>query len=221
MAVGARWEEKGESAGWVGRSPTELATVVFFDPATDLDRRAGHWGHRLAAHDLSAIARFAAGLAQAEAEAWESDQPDIATRAYEARRRLLGDRLIHWAVPWLDAVVQAFPGRASQAGEDRDLLLRIGDEMRVAPESMRAEGLVAPEEDSFGPLVVDVSIEDLVTSLWSGLVLLLPASVEPGLGARYVKAARSWRDLAEHHSGSAALWLDLAARAERTAALLE
>jgi hypothetical protein len=214
MAIAVRWSEMV----WTARPPTELATVVFFDPSDDLDGRAGDWGHRLERHDLAGIARFAAALADTEASAWEDDHPDVATRAYDTRRRLVGERIIHWAVPWLDAVGSGYPEHPADAKHDRDLLLHIGDEMRVAPEASRAEGLVVPEQDSFGPVSVDVPLNELLLSLWSGLVLFDDTS-EP-LADRYVTAERRWRDLAEQHPGSAALWLDLAARAHGTARAL-
>lgn len=214
MAIAVRWGD----LVWRERPPTELATVVFFDPSDDLDGRAGDWGHRLERHDIAGLARFAAALADTEASAWEQDHPDIATRAYEARRRLVGERIIHWAVPWLDAVGSAFPERNADAHHDRDLLLHIGDEMRVAPEALRAEGLVVPEQDSFGPVWVDVPLDELLLSLWSGLVLF--DETRESLAAVYVSAEQRWQDLAKQHRGSAALWLDLAARAEGTARAL-
>ena len=94
-----------ELAGhWTSEKPTESDVVVFHDPSDDLNRRAAAWGYRLPSVDLSALSLFAAALASNEAEAWEEGTLDLATRAYESRRFLLSDRIIHWAVPWLIAV---------------------------------------------------------------------------------------------------------------------
>lgn len=221
LGIAGRWNEPGLSAAGDGRAPTEVATVVFYDPAPDLDRRGHIWGHRFERHDLAAIARFAAALADTEADAWESDHPDIATRAYEARRLLVGDRLIHWAVPWLDAMDRRHPEHVAAARADRDLLLWMGDEMRVAPEALRAEGLVVPDQDSYGPVAVDVPLGELLLSLWSGLVLFGASTQDdPRLPDLYTEAVTRWGTLAVQHPGSAALWLDLAARAEETARAL-
>jgi len=167
---------------------TEYGVMGTYDPGSDLDRRAAEWGHRLASHDLGAIALFAAALAHTEADAWDDGTLDVATRAYEARRFLLGDRIVHWAVPWL---------LATGSGDDAVFLLDLGDEMRVAPELSGREGLVVKGEDSLGPLSQDGGI-------WSGWIEQSePPADLPGY----------WTDLARRHPGTAQLWLDLAARA--------
>ncbi len=210
--------------------PSEVGVVRFFDPAQDLDRRAARWGHDLVDHDLSSLARFAAGLAAAEAEAWERNQPDVAVRAFGDRRRLCGDRVLHWAVPWLVAVAEAHPGIAERAGIAIRNLLEIGDRLRPAPDLTGAEGVHPPGEDAFGPLAVEAPLSEIMASVWGGRVLL-DSSEELGtvadsasratLADRYRRAEESWYRMAAGHEGSAALWRDLATRAGRTAAALE
>lgn len=179
----ARWRELATHS-----TPTEHQVMVIYDPGSDLDRRAGEWGHQFPGHDLGSIALFAAALAQTEADAWDDGTLDVATRAYEARRFLLSDRVIHWAVPWL---------LASDEADDAGFLLDLGDEMRVAPALPGREGLVAKGEDSYGPL-------DQTGGIWSGWV---------GVSAEPENPHGFWTDLAELHAGSAQLWFDLAARA--------
>ena len=179
----ARWAELATHS-----TPTERELMLTYDPESDLDRRAGEWGHQFAEHDLGSIALFAGALAQTEANAWDDGTLDIATRAYEARRFLLSDRIIHWAVPWL---------LASGDADDAEFLLDLGDEMRVAPALPGHEGLVAKGEDSYGSL-------DQTGGIWSGWV---------GVSAQPEDLQGFWTDLAEQHPGSAQLWLDLAARA--------
>ncbi len=205
---GAAEAARAEAATWsrlagLGLPPaTEAEVVRFYDPGPDLDRRAGAWGHRLPGHHFAELARFAAALATAEAEAWQRDEPHVATRAYEDRRFLVGDRIVHWVMPWLDA---------EGAIAARDLLLELGDLHRPAPAG--GEGAAPPGEDAFGPLAVEAPLADRVRSLWSGIVL----------GARlatpelYEQASARWRSLAAAHPGTAGLWRDLAARAAGTA----
>lgn len=181
-----------EADQWAHMSPltaTEYGVVGTYDPAADLDRRADEWGHQLAKHDLGAIALFAAALARTEADAWDNGTFDIATKAYEARRFLLSDRIIHWAVPWL---------LAGGSGDEAEFLLDLGDGMRVAPELPGSEGLQVAGEDSFGPLVQEGGL----LSGWVGL------SEPPG------DLEGFWNQMAIDHPGSAQLWLDLAARAQ-------
>jgi len=189
---------RAEAAGWVELArhwtesgPTETAVVLFYDPKTDLERRASEWGYTMDGVDLSALALFAAGLATTEAEAWEEETLDVATRAYEARRFLLSDRIIHWAVPWLIA---------GGADDDARFLLDLGDVMKVAPKLPGSEGLQIEGEDSFGPIT---HIDGLLSG-WVG------NSVPPD------NVTRFWNNLAADHPGSAQLWLDLAARADRS-----
>ena len=172
---------------WASEKPTELDVVVFHDPSDDLVRRAAAWGHQLPSVDLSALSLFAAALAIKEAEAWEERTLDLATRAYEARRFLLSDRIIHWAVPWLISV---------GADDDLRFLLDLADEMKVAPQLPGTEGLVVEGEDSYGPI-------DEIRGLLSGWV---------GESERPDNLSRFWQELAADHPGTAQLWLDLAAR---------
>lgn len=225
-AAAAARHEAGEWAAVAGHArrvggidppPTELAVVRFHDPAEDLDRRSALWNHRLESHDLAALARFAAGLAAAEADAWEGEARDVALAAFTERRYLVADRLIHWAVPWLYAVATEDPSATPALRR----LLELGDVLRPAPRQARGEGVHPPGEDSYGP--VDLPVDDrLLRSVWSGVVWVRanrPAAgprSEPSAGA-YRSWSRRWTDLAAAHEGTAGLWLDLAARAERTA----
>ena len=164
--------------------------MIYSDPASDLSRRGREWSHEFEGFDLASILAFASALAMTEAEAWDSGDLVIATRAYEARRHLLGDRVVHWAVPLLLAI------------GDRDtaeFILQIGDEMRLAPVLPGPEGILLEGEDSFGPLRNKGSI-------WSGWV-----EVESGEAPTDVAAF--WIEIARVHEGTAQLWKDLAARA--------
>lgn len=197
------WTELAEH--WAGHEVSERAVLVFFDPRQDLDGRAKRWGHDLAGPALSHIAIFAAGLASAESAAWQRGDRDVATRAFEERRHLVGDRIIHWAVPWLEA---------NEASDDRDFLLDIGDEMRVAPRLAGHEGRRLEGEDSYGPLFLQVPLEEWLRSLLSGVVLM----TEPDNPAEvYRAAAARWSVLAGEHPGSEELWHDLSERAKATA----
>lgn len=180
--------------GW---SITERDVVVYFDPAADLERRARSWGHQLEGHGLSDLALYGAGLAAAEADAWEQDEPHVATRALEDRRFLLGDRLLHWAVPWLAEQ----PGE--QAARAMTALLDLGEEHRPAPLLSGDEGLFAPGEDSYGP--TDRSPLD---SLWCGAV------IPPGIDAAQhrARARKRWEVLRSAYPGSARFWHDLSLR---------
>jgi hypothetical protein len=209
---------------WQDVAPTEAAVVGYYDPAADLERRAAAWGHRLVRPDLVSLARFGAGLAMAEADAWHAEDAVVATRAYAERRFLLGDRVLHWAVPWLDAVGRCYPQWRNEAHARRDLLLDLGDRHRPAPDL--GLSLTAPGEDAFGPRTVDGG--DLLRSLWSGAVLLDATvaslggtlsgdSVRRDLATLYEVAAVRWKALAETRPGSAVLWRDLGRRAQRTA----
>ncbi len=196
--------------------------IRFYDPGPDIERRADLWGLHLNRHDLSSLAGFAAGLAEEESRAWKSGAPDLAMRAYEARRFLLADRIMHWAVPWLDAVSRACPAYAAGATSDRDGLLALGDEMRAAPLISGREGLRPEGEDAYGPTGT-VEEPGWFESLWSGVVLLgfdrAPAdrAARPELAAVYQAAAARWMTMAANHAGSAELWSDLADRAAASA----
>lgn len=222
---------------WDDVAPTEQAVVGFVDPGADLDRRASQWGHEFTGHELADIAAFCAGLAAAEADGWQRGDHPLATRAYTERRMLLGDRVLHWAVPWLDAIGRCYPELRGAAFSGRESLLDIADLSRPAPALTGSEGLAPPGEDSYGPIGIDADLGRYVRSVWSGLVLL-DATVESVTGGEEqadladagpqrrdlatlfgVVPAR-WRSLAGRHDGSARLWDDLAVRAERTAAAL-
>lgn len=215
--LAGHWGSQETPEVWADRPPREKDVVVFYDPREDLDKRVGDWGHRLPDHDLASLAQFAAALAGTEAEGWDSGAGDIATRAYEARRFLLGDRVLHWAVPWLDAVEQSSAKHRGHAQADRDFLLNLADEMRVAPAIPGREGLVAEGEDSFGPLDTNANQDAWVSSLWSGHLILGPTE---DLATDYRAAATRWRAVAVRHPGSAQIWADLADRATTTAANL-
>ncbi len=207
-AADAARAEVGVWAGLAGAGLPEVSeadVVRFHDPRADLERRARQWGYPLGAGDLADLCRFAAALALAEADAWEADEPHVATRAFEDRRFLLGDRIVHWAVPWLDAI---------GAVDARDALLDLGDRLRPAPRLTGREGSVPPGHDEYGPLSPDLPLSDLVASLWSGLV---DGGADP---RRYEEAARRWERLGAERLGTAALWHALAGRAASTASRL-
>ena len=227
---------------WDDLPGTEHATVRFFDPTNDLTRRMAGWSYPVGELDLSDLARFASGLAQAESDAWANDHPHIATRAYAERRFLLGDRILPWAVPWLDAVERRHGDRTDEAAEAKRMLLDLGDSMRPAPALSGSEGLVVPGYDGYGPLDPDEPSYTFLLSLWSGSLLTkkdLAAArhchvdrrlVEPtwlndldttaALSNHYDQAALRWESVAVAHAGTAQLWLDLASRARNTARLL-
>lgn len=218
--LASHWTPASAPDLWETRPPIEREVVVFHDPTDDLHRRGRDWNHKFPEHDLSSVAVFAAGLARAEADAWESDSPDVATRAYEERRFLLGDRVIHWVVPWLEAVRLQYEGYAPTAESDRDFLLDLGDEMRVAPQLPGSEGLVLDGHDSFGPIEHDHEHHRHLHSLWSGaLVIHLHEGVD--LARYYADSALRWEALALTRTGSAQLWTDLAQRAVNTAIRLD
>lgn len=196
-SLSTRWSDAGGA--------TELDTVVYFDPTDDLARRATRWGYDLPTVSLSALATFAAGLADAESLAWLDGTPDIATRAYEERRFLVSDRIIHWAVPWL---------LNNSALNDAGFLLSLGDEMRVAPKLADNEGMKPAGEDSYGPTSLDPDDDRWRASLWSGGLI---STTEENPREAYLAAAERWSRLAQDHPGSAALWLDLSRRARETA----
>lgn len=242
-SVAAEWVSDRHPDLWADLPPTEQHVVRYYQPGADLAGRAGRWGYELTSGDLSDICRFGAALAATEAGAWEDDDPSIATRAYEDRRHLLGDRLLHWAIPWFDAAGRCHPDEREPAEASERTLLEIGDRLRPAPAlSTGLEGLFVPGEDSYGPLERPAPLPDFVLSVWSGRVVMqatLESLAGEPLGRRAVPAdwptdpdkapllattfavtSPRWRRLAATHPGSARLWLDLAARAEMTAALL-
>ncbi len=240
------WSELCDVVAPVERTVAQPAgterDVTGHDPAQDLARRAGRWGFVFPTHGLGDLLRFAAGLASAEAEAWAEDRPHHATRAFEDRRFLVGDRMLHWAVPWLDAAGRCHTELRWPAHDGRNRLLELGDRLRIAPALTGREGLVPPGEDAFGPLADERPLHRVLSVLGSGIVLfpatltslrgtpvvgrevprswLEDARFRSDLRVVYEVAAGRWRSTAATHPGSARLWLDLAERADRTASRL-
>ncbi|MDH3308495.1 MAG: hypothetical protein OEO77_13390 [Acidimicrobiia bacterium] len=239
MAISADWTRQRHPALWSDLPATEAGVVGFFDPSADLQKRMLSWGYPPGALDLADLARFAAGLAQAEATAWQDRRFHVATRAYAERRFLVGDRVLHWAVPWLEAVGRCHPDRRELARTSTVELLSIADDLRPAPALSGSEGLVVPGFDGFGPLEPDVPIRDFVLSLWSGSLLLTAdisrirhsnladraidrswfadRSTRAGLVSHYLAATRRWDLLATEYPGTAQMWRDLSHRAAATA----
>lgn len=149
--------------------------VTGSDPLEDLARRGRWWSHHFPSDRLGDVFAFGVALAEVEVEAWVSDDPVVATRAFEDRRFLFSDRIVHWLVP-LTFVV---------AGSDhiRSDLLDLGDRLRPAPLLTGDEGMHPPGEDSFGPLAVGLRVELGSPQRWSRL-----QAEHPG-------TARLWRDL--------------------------
>ncbi|NNL70826.1 MAG: hypothetical protein HKO70_12780 [Acidimicrobiia bacterium] len=241
--LASEWVPERHPDLWDDLPPTEAAVVRFYQPDEDLARRAGYWSYQPARWDLAGLCWFGAALARTEADAWESDDPHVATRAYADRRFLLGDRLLHWAVPWLEAAGRCYGSEREIAGGAEEHLLALGDQMRPAPAlSTGTEGLMAPGEDSYGAVALTRPLTDYLLSVWSGRVVMAStvASLSAGtvatrmipedwlaepdqrmvLSTMYSVAAARWRRLAADHAGSARLWLDLAERADRTARAL-
>ncbi|MGI9649005.1 MAG: hypothetical protein ACR2OI_10840 [Acidimicrobiia bacterium] len=237
------WTRDRHPALWDDLPASEAAVVRFYQPDQDLERRARHWGYQFADGDLADLCRLGAALALAEADGWRRDEPHIATRAYEDRRFLLGDRLLHWAVPWMDAAARCHPAEHPVAEPARLTLLELGDRLRPAPAlTAGTEGLFAPGEDSYGPLEPRADTADFLLSVWSGRVLMkatidsmggfdsghrsIPADwlADPEMRTLlryvYLVAAPRWERMAGEHPGSARLWRDLAARARHTAGTL-
>lgn len=218
---------------WTDVAPTELAVIGFHDPAEDLARRAERWTHRLPDTTLTSLAMFAAALARAESEAWERDEPHLATQAYEDRRFLAGDRIVHWAVPWLDTVGRCYSELRTVTHSARDGLLAVADHLRVAPDLGVASGTSAPGEDAYGPKAPHRIDGIGLRSLWSGALILdatlvsmtggtdIAVAIDSSdlrtdLSALFWIAGGRWGGMASRHPGSAALWRALAERADRT-----
>jgi hypothetical protein len=237
------WAPTRHPSLWCDLPPTESAVVRYYRPDDDLDRRARYWGYDFGERDLADLCRLGAALARAEAEAWEHDKPHIATRAFADRRFLLGDRLLHWAVPWLDAAARCHPAEQEAAEPARLTLLELGDRLRPAPVLTEGtEGLFAPGEDSYGPLEPPAPLPDFLLSVWSGRVVMkatlnslggidLGERVVPAewltdsdmrtlMGVMFEVAGPRWERVAQEHPGSARLWRDLADRARRVAVRL-
>lgn len=194
--------------------PTEL-TITGFDASAELTRRTDGWFHHLPDASLSSLARFAAGLAEAEASAWEREDPSVATRALSDRRFLLGDRIIHWAVPWLVSFGVSEPESAPEAVAVVERLLALGDQHRPAPALTGSEGLFPPGCDSLGQVPDGLD----PTTFANGWV---HADPHDELGPEpFAAAVALWTDLAEAHPGTEQLWRDLAARAAAAVTLFD
>jgi len=193
-------------------APTEL-TITGFDPSAELAKRTEAWFHTLADHSLASLARFAAGLADAEAKAWAGKDPSVATRALADRRFLLGDRIVHWAVPWLVSFGVAEPDSGPEAVAVVERLLALGDKHRPAPALTGSEGLFPPGCDSIGELPGGLD----PTTLANGWVWANP---QTELGPEPFEAALAlWSDMAEAHPGTEQLWRDMARRAAAALAM--
>jgi hypothetical protein len=237
--VAAHWTGFADTDRWDDVPPRERDVVRFYDPAAELAERAASWSHELGSCDLADIARFAAGMAAAEADAWRSDDPHIATRAFADRRFLVGDRILHWAVPWLDTVGRCYPHLREIAHADRDVILAIADFHRPAPDlGAGREGMYPPGGDAYGPIERQVPLQEQLRSVWSGAIIMratmtsitgspraAPGALDADLAdpevrnyltMLYAVTSARWRNLAESHPGSATLWLDLSERAAAT-----
>ena len=242
MKIARDWHPGRQRVAQIDLTPSEASVVALFDPADELTRRAKTWSYQVRGDHLSDLARFSAALARAESDAWLNDRGHIATRAYQDRRFLLGDRILHWAIPWLDAVARQYPSVNTLATGTKDQLLQLGELHRPAPAVSGTEGLVVPGFDGYGPLDTPAPFEELMLSVWRGSVLLhgylgdlfgepisgrqLPRAWDTVPGARtaieatYRASATRWDELAERYQGTAQLWRDLANRARRSAMVL-
>ncbi len=236
--LAATWDAASFPLVWADVPPLETAVIPGADVAADLERRGSAWGFSFGDGELAQLAWFAAGLAQAEADAWgDAGAGPVATRAFAERRFFLADRVLPWLVPWFDAVGRCYPETRDTAHRGRDWLLGVGDEMRPAPAMTGTEGMSLPGHDGYGPRDVG-SVLERVASLWGGSVILrrtaasisghefadraeaiegIVASHSAELAMLYEAAAGRWRRLAEDHPGTAAYWRDLAVRATVTA----
>lgn len=208
---------EGFLATWDDLRPAEALVMDVHNPAPDLQRRAMQWSHEFRTGELPELLAFGAGLVRAEVEAGDREQPDIMTRARDDRRFLLGDRVLHWAVPWLDA---------AGAGSVLAALLQLGDHHRPEPELTGSEGLTVPGEDCFGSLVpAPLSsllcggvVFDSTAGEWGTTRAGLRAGVFPAKAREWLQQrAERWERLRADHPGSAAFWRDLARRARVTA----
>ncbi len=237
--VAERWHPDRNREIWDDLPGAERAVIPEVDPLSDLRRRADRWSYPLTRGDLADVSLFAAALARTEQESWSSDDGVVATQAYEERRRLAGDRILPWAVPWLRAVARWFPEHRVDATATTEQLLEWGDRNRPAAALTATEGLFLPGHDGYGPVGVDHSLEYRVGSLWGGLVVFR-RSLESILGQElsnrqfdpawsespeflatlvtlYEVTSVRWDRLADRHLGTARYWLDVANRAQATA----
>ena len=240
--IAADWMGSEHFHIWGDVPGNERSVVHLYDPANELQRRAKYWQYDCAGHDLADVALFSAGLAQAEADAWLDDRAHVATKAYEDRRFLLGDRIMHWAVPWLEMIRIWHPDRSERAAATQKALLGIGEVHRPAPALTGTEGLVVPGFDGYGPLESDESLPDAMLSVLSGMVIsvrqlsdlryadlsvrrieeswMSDAGFRKALRSQFLTAGARWDQLAAEFPGSAQLWMDLAHRASRTAGMI-
>jgi hypothetical protein len=239
--IAERWTGEFNPDVWDDLPGSEALVIPEVSPRDDLERRARRWAYPLRDGDLADTALFAAALARAEVEAWESGDGVLATQAYEERRFLASDRIAPWAVPWLLAVARCFPENRMDATDAAAALLAIGERHRLAPALAGAEGLHLPDHDGYGPSMSPVEPGDRVGSLWGGMVVfrrsLTSLTGEPhegripterwladtgfraNLSSWYEVAVARWGRMAELHPGTAGYWLDLARRADHTAKL--
>ncbi len=171
----AAWRDALDHAVALAPAAREL-DVTGFDPADDLARRARWWRHRFESDHLAEVLAFGVALAQAEVAAWERGDPVVATKAFEDRRFLFSDRIIHWVVP--------LTYQSDRLAPLREALLGLGERLRPAALLTGDEGIHPPGEDSFGPM--DRALR----------VALGPAERWDDLMASHPGTARLWRDLA-------------------------
>ena len=220
------WSDLADQAdrllvGWDDLRPVEVAVVEVYNPAFDLQRRADKWSHKFKAGELPELLRFLAGLALIEAESWESDNPEIATQAIAERRFFFGDRVVHWAIPWLESVRIWDRSRSELANDVQHRLLELGELHRPNPELVDTEGMTAPGEDLFGPLktppptslLAGVVVLDKALSAWGSSRSSIHGDVPEGYHSWRETCAERWETLRASHEGTGALWRDLSARA--------
>jgi hypothetical protein len=221
--------------------PNEVE-VTGVEVARDLVRRQRRWGIALDDDGLPELARFAAALAATEAEAWERDDAIVATQAFEDRRFLFTDRVVHWTVPWADVAGRCHSEIRSETDRLRDVLLDLGERLRPAPLLTGSEGLHPPGEDSFGPTTAAMNMTSALMSLHCGTVIfeatvrsltgathgrsftaaeLADRRLRGDLASLFENASARWTRLADEHPGTERLWRDLASRAEITASQFE
>lgn len=237
--VAERWTRDGNQGIWEDLPGAEAGVIPEVNPRGDLERRARQWGYLLEEGDLGDVALFAAGLAMAEAEAWESGDGVLATQAFEERRFLAAERIVPWAVPWLLAVARCFPEARSDATDTAERLLEIGERHRLAPVLSGEEGIFLPGHDGYGSADQPGELADRIGSLWGGMVVFRrslvsisgeeltarrprdrwmgDADFRSNISSWYEVGAVRWRRLAERHPGTSRYWLDLARRAVLTA----
>ncbi|HSG78659.1 MAG TPA: hypothetical protein VLD62_03690 [Acidimicrobiia bacterium] len=240
--IAAEWRAENHPEAFADLPPLESAVVRFHDPEGDLRKRMERWGYEPGSFDLADLSRFAAGLAQAEADAWAADQPHVATQAFETRRFLVGDRILHWAVPWLDTVGRCYPPQREASAASALWLLELADRMRPAPVLASEEGRFPPGHDAIGPIEAERNLDEVVLSVWSGAVVF--RSTLASMSGRFVSSrldvhdllgeltfrrdlatlftvhGMRWQGVASRHPGAAEIWQALAGRAKRTAAAI-